>query len=57
MVSTSLETKECAPMKRLKLAFSALALLAFSAMPSSAQQYKYETPMPPGVASPDKVET
>ena len=44
-------------MKRLKLAFSVLALLAFSAMASSAQQYKYETPTPPGVATPDTVET
>jgi hypothetical protein len=44
-------------MKKLKLAFSTLALLAFSAMSSNAQQYKYETPMPPGVASPDNVDT
>jgi hypothetical protein len=44
-------------MKKLNLAFSTLALLAFSAVPSNAQQYKYETPMPPGVASPDKVDT
>ena len=43
-------------MNKLKLALSALALIAYSAQ-SDAQQYKYETPMPPGVASPDKVET
>jgi hypothetical protein len=44
-------------MKTLRLVFSALALLAFSATPSSAQQYKYQTPTPPGVATPDQVET
>ena len=38
-------------MIRIILAFSALALLAFSAMPSNAKQYKYEIPMRPGVAS------
>jgi hypothetical protein len=31
--------------------------MALSALPASAQQYKYETPMPPGVASPNSVES
>ncbi|MBS0521599.1 MAG: DUF1254 domain-containing protein [Proteobacteria bacterium] len=37
--------------------FSALAGVALSAVPSGAQPYKYETPPPPGVATPDTVET
>ena len=44
-------------MKAPRVAFYVMALLAFSAMPSSAQQYKYETAPPPGVATPDTVET
>jgi hypothetical protein len=44
-------------MRKPILAFSTLAMITLSAMPSSAQQYKYETPMPPGVATPDKVDT
>jgi hypothetical protein len=44
-------------MEILKIAFSTLALIATSAIPSIAQQYKYETPMPPGVASPNAVDT
>jgi hypothetical protein len=43
--------------RKLKLAISSLALIAFSAMPGTAQQYKYETPIAPGVAVPDKVDT
>jgi hypothetical protein len=31
--------------------------MALAAFPASAQQYKYQTPTPPGVATPDKVET
>jgi hypothetical protein len=44
-------------MKRLKLTIATLALIAFSAMPSTAQQYKYETPIAPGIAVPDKIES
>jgi hypothetical protein len=44
-------------MKALLSAFSALSLMGLSTFPVSAQQYKYETPMPPGVATPDKVDT
>jgi len=36
---------------------SMLSLMTMFALPASAQQYKYQTPMPPGVATPDKVET
>src|SRR6187399_2206758 len=32
-------------------------LIAFSAMPCVAQQYKYETPIAPGVAVPDKIDS
>ena len=38
-------------------AFSALILLALSAILASAQQYKYETPIAPGVAVPDKIDS
>lgn len=38
-------------------AFSVVSLMALLVLPASAQQYKYETPMPPGVASPGSVET
>lgn len=44
-------------MKTIASAISALTLLALSAIPASAQQYKYETPIAPGVATPDKVDT
>jgi hypothetical protein len=44
-------------MRRLLSAFCPLATLAFLGTVAAAQQYKYETPMPPGVASPDKVES
>ena len=44
-------------MKRLKLTIATLALIVFSAMPSFAQQHKYETPIAPGVAVPDKIES
>ncbi len=44
-------------MKRLKLTIATLALIVFSAMPSIAQQYKYETPIAPGIAVPDKIES
>jgi len=38
-------------MKIPRLAFSTLALIAISAMPSIAQPYKYETSMPLAFAS------
>jgi hypothetical protein len=57
MAGVSLETNECLSMKTAGLTFPALALLAFSAMPATAQRYKFETPTPPGVATPDIVET
>jgi hypothetical protein len=38
-------------------AFSALILLTLSAILASAQQYKYETPIAPGVAVPDKIDS
>ena len=44
-------------MKRVSRAISALSLLAISTIPLSAQQYKMQTPIPPGVAIPDTVET
>lgn len=44
-------------MKPLLSAFSTLSLVALLVLPASAQQYKYETPMPPGVTSPNSVET
>lgn len=44
-------------MKPTLSAFSALSLIALLVLPANAQQYKYETPMPPGVASPNSVET
>jgi hypothetical protein len=44
-------------MKTLSLAFYALPLVALLALPASAQQYKYETPIAPGVAVPDKIES
>jgi hypothetical protein len=31
--------------------------MALSAVPANAEQYKMQTPIPPGIASPDKVET
>jgi hypothetical protein len=43
-------------MRTRSSAFSMLSL-AMLALPASAQQYKYQTPTAPGVATPDKVET
>ena len=34
-----------------------VALMAVTASPSLGQDYKYATPTPPGIASPDTVET
>ena len=44
-------------MRTIASAISALSLMALLALPASAQQYKYETPIAPGVATPDKVDT
>jgi hypothetical protein len=44
-------------MKVIALTISALSLMALSAFPVNAQQYKYETPIAPGVATPDEVDT
>ena len=44
-------------MKTFLSAYSAFVLMALSAFPANAQQYKYETPIAPGVATPDKVDT
>ena len=44
-------------MKTIPLALSALSLMALSAIPANAEQYKMQTPIPPGIALPDKVET
>ena len=44
-------------MKSFALAASALCFIALSAIPLNAKQYKMQTPIPPGVAIPDKVET
>lgn len=37
--------------------FSMLSLTALLMSPAGAQQYKYQTPLPPGISTPDKVET
>src|SRR5262249_23841118 len=39
------------------LAFLVLSLMAMLALPANAEEYKYHTPVPPGVATPDEVET
>ena len=44
-------------MKLVASVVSALSFVALSAIPLNAQQYKMQTPIPPGVAIPDKVET
>src|SRR5215471_12733558 len=38
-------------------ALSMLSLTAIWALPANAQQYKYQTPIAPGVATPDQLET
>jgi hypothetical protein len=43
-------------MKTLLPTLAALSLIA-SIFPESAQQYKYETPIAPGVAVPDEVDS
>src|SRR3974390_3233175 len=45
------------PVKTLAAIFSTILLTTLSVAPSAAQQYKYETPMPTGVATPDTIET
>lgn len=44
-------------MKPVRVTVSALSFMALSAFAANAQQYKMQTPVPPGVAIPDKVET
>ncbi|HEY8337942.1 MAG TPA: DUF1254 domain-containing protein [Tardiphaga sp.] len=44
-------------MKQTAFATAALLFLACASAPANAQQYKMQTPIPPGIASPDKVET
>lgn len=44
-------------MKLVALVISAVSFVALSAIPLNAEQYKMQTPIPPGVAIPDKVET
>ncbi|MDA9523649.1 hypothetical protein XI06_26090 [Bradyrhizobium sp. CCBAU 11434] len=44
-------------MKLVASMVAALSFVALSAIPLNAQQYKMQTPIPPGVAIPDKVET
>lgn len=44
-------------MKRIAIAISALSLIVSSAPQAREQQYKMQTPIPPGIASPDEVET
>lgn len=44
-------------MKKTALATVALLMLACGLIPVAAQQYKMQTPIPPGIASPDRVET
>ncbi|WP_253706877.1 DUF1254 domain-containing protein [Bradyrhizobium sp. WD16] len=55
MSSTSDKTGRI--MKLVASVVSALSFVALSAIPLNAQQYKMQTPIPPGVAIPDKVET
>ncbi len=44
-------------MKQAALTAAALLLLACGSIPSTAQQYKMQTPIPPGISIPDSVET
>lgn len=45
-------------MKRIAMAISAVVSLAtYLAAPVNAESYKMQTPIPPGIAAPDKVET
>ena len=44
-------------MKRTAILLSALALFGLSTFSANAQQYKYQTPMPPGVLAPDTLDT
>ena len=45
------------PRISLSVCATVVALMAAAVSPSRGEDYKYATPMPPGVASPDKVET
>jgi hypothetical protein len=44
-------------MRSAKIILSAFTLIWFSTFSTNAEQYKYETPMPPGVLMPDTLET
>lgn len=44
-------------MKSFVFGASVLSLISLSIIPLSAQEYKMQTPIPPGVAMPDKVES
>ena len=57
-IFTGHSEEETAVMRKTALARAALLLLtALSFTPANAEQYKFQTPMPSGVASPEKVET
>ena len=45
------------PRISLSVCATVVALMAAAVSPTRGEDYKYATPMPPGVASPDKVET
>jgi hypothetical protein len=53
----SLSKTNEAVMKIIALAFSALSLMALSAIPANAEQYKMQTPIPPSITTPDTVQT
>jgi hypothetical protein len=44
-------------MKRRLSVLALVCLASVFALPASAQQYKYQTPIPPGIATPDKLDT
>ena len=44
-------------MKRITMVLSVLGLLGLSTFSAGAQQYQYQTPMPPGIAAPDSLDT
>ena len=51
-------SKTSAKLTRVTVARAVLAVLTLLMIPcAQAQQYKYETPIPPGITTPDKVDT